>query len=153
MAVKCIMGLDPGLSGAVAFWFPEIPEKISVYDVPIVADAINCSELADIIKTYEPDMAVIEMVGARPGQGVSSMFKFGMAFGMARGVIGSLMIPQHYVSPAKWKKSFNLGADKEAARDLAIKLWPQSEAFRRKKDHGRAEAALLCRYGVGKIAF
>jgi crossover junction endodeoxyribonuclease RuvC len=147
------MGVDPGVSGAIAFFFPEESSRIAVFDVPLVDGNINCSQLADIINTYKPDMAVIEMVGSMPGQGVSSTFKFGMAFGMVRGVVGSLMIPQHYVSPAKWKKYFGLAADKEKARELAIRNWPQSEHFRRKKDHGRAEAALLCKYGAEVLKF
>lgn len=41
-----------------------------------------------------------------------------------------------------------LDADKERARALAIRLWPASRHFERKRDHGRAEAALLARFGA-----
>jgi crossover junction endodeoxyribonuclease RuvC len=150
---ECILGLDPGASGAIAFYFPNQGSRIAVFDMPLVDGDINCSHLAGMIKDYAPNIAIIEMVGARPGQGVSSMFKFGMAFGMARGVIASLMIPQRYVSPAKWKKHFGLAADKEKARELAIQFWPSSSSFARKKDHGRAEAALLCKYGAEALKF
>jgi crossover junction endodeoxyribonuclease RuvC len=52
------------------------------------------------------------------------------------------------VSPAVWKKHFKLPADKEASRALALPLFPATaEHFARKKDHGRAEAALIARYG------
>ncbi len=147
MRLKCIMGIDPGASGAVAFWFPEHPDKISVYDVPLVDGEINCAALATIINNYQPELAVIEQVSAMPKQGVSSTFKFGVAYGMARGVAGALFIPQRYVTPGKWKRFYGLPADKEKARELAINTWPASEHFRRKKDHGRAEAALLAKYG------
>jgi crossover junction endodeoxyribonuclease RuvC len=55
--------------------------------------------------------------------------------------------PLHLVTPAKWKRYFGLDADKEKSRALALRLWPsRSDLFTRKRDHGRAEAALLARY-------
>ena len=68
-----------------------------------------------------------------------------------RGVVASLAIPTHMVTPGRWKKHFRLDADKEKARALAIRLWPSSEHFERKKDHGRAEAALIARFGAETI--
>jgi crossover junction endodeoxyribonuclease RuvC len=38
-------------------------------------------------------------------------------------------------------------ADKDTARTRAIELWPShAQLFARKKDHGRAEAALIARW-------
>lgn len=148
MRYKCIAGLDPGISGAIAFYFPDQPKIISAYDIPSVNKEINASELYDLIKKYDPDLIVVEHVHAFRGQGVSSSFNFGNHFGVAKGVIGSAKVPMHFVSPGKWKRHFGLTADKEQARALAISTWPFSEHFRRKKDNGRAEAALLALYGA-----
>lgn len=148
MNYKCIMGIDPGISGAVAFYFPDQRAGISAYDVPVVGKEINASALHDLIHQYAPDLAVIEIVHSMPKQGVSSSFNFGMSYGIAKGVVGSLHIPTINVSPTKWKKHFGLTADKEQARALAISTWPFSDHFRRKKDNGRAEAALLALYGA-----
>jgi len=142
------MGIDPGASGAIAFYFPEFPTKVSVVDFSLVDGEINCSALADLIKGHDPQLVVIEQVHSMPKQGVASTFKFGVAYGMARGVVASLMVPQVYVTPGKWKKFYGLTAEKEKSRELAIQTWPASDAFRRKKDHGRAEAALLALYGA-----
>jgi crossover junction endodeoxyribonuclease RuvC len=142
------MGIDPGASGAIAFYFPEFPTKVSVVDFSLVDGEINCSALADLIKGHDPQLVVIEQVHSMPKQGVASTFKFGVAYGMARGVVASLMVPQVYVTPGKWKKFYGLSAEKEKSRELAIQTWPASDAFRRKKDHGRAEAALLALYGA-----
>jgi crossover junction endodeoxyribonuclease RuvC len=142
------MGIDPGISGAVAFYFPDQRAGISAYDVPIVGKEINASALFDLIHQYAPDLAVIEIVHSMPKQGVASSFNFGMSYGIAKGVVGSLHIPTINVAPTKWKKHFGLTADKEQARALAISTWPFSEHFRRKKDNGRAEAALLALYGA-----
>ena len=141
------MGVDPGISGAVAFYFPENPSQIAVYDMPFVGKEVNAAELADIIGSFSPDVAIIEHVHSFKGQGVSSSFNFGMSYGVLRGVVGASKIRTHLVAPTKWKKYFSLSADKEASRSVAIQHWPDSLHFRRKKDHGRAEAALLALYG------
>ena len=51
-----------------------------------------------------------------PGQGVTSMFNFGQSFGGLK-VYSHFEIPIYFVSPAKWKKHFNLiGSEKDASR-------------------------------------
>lgn len=146
--MTCILGVDPGISGAIAFYFTEAPDRVAVEDVPIVGGEISSHLLADRLKSLCPSIAVIERVSAMPKQGVSSMFNFGVSFGLVRGVVGALNIPLHYVTPTKWKRHFNLPAEKDAARELAIRLFPAcATSFARKKDHGRAEAALIARYG------
>jgi hypothetical protein len=53
------------------------------------------------------------------------------------------------VEPSAWKKYWHLpGKDKEAARQRALPLFPAAHTLlARKRDHGRAEAALLALYG------
>ncbi len=145
--VECIMGVDPGVSGAIAFYFPEHPARVAVYDMPSIGKEINAPHLAELIHQYKPDVAFIEFVHAMPKQGVTSSFNFGMAYGMMRGVVAACGVPQQLVAPNKWKKHFNLNADKEMSRRLAILTWPEAGKFDRKKDDGRAEAALLALYG------
>lgn len=144
----CILGIDPGLSGAIAFYFPNHPDMIGAEDVPVVGKEIDAPALARRIEQMGPTIAIIEQVGAMPKQGVSSTFRFGMAYGTIRGVVQAIGVPTHLVVPTRWKKHFRLSADKEEARALAIRLWPSSRHFERKKDHGRAEAALIARYGA-----
>lgn len=147
-ATLCIMGIDPGVSGAISFYFPEAPDLIAVEDVPTVDGFIDITTLAQRIVQMKPDVAFVEQVGSMPGQGVASTFKFGASYGAALGVVAALKIPLHLVRPQKWKKHFGLSSDKEASRALALRYWPSSEAFARKKDEGRAEAALIARYGA-----
>lgn len=143
----CILGIDPGLSGAVAFYFPSRPTLIASDDVPVAGDEVDAATLAQRIRQIAPTVAVIENVHAMPKQGVVSMFRFGRAFGAVLGVVAALGIPAHLVAPGRWKRHFRLASDKEDSRALALRLWPTSEQFSRKRDHGRAEAALLARYG------
>ena len=147
MTDHCIMGCDPGVSGAISFYFPSHPENIAVYEMPSVGKEVNCPELAALIKQYRPNVAIIEHVHSFPGQGVSSSFNFGASYGMLRGVVAALGVPIKLVAPVKWKKFFNLSRDKDESRRLAILNWPTCEHFSRKKDDGKAEAALLALYG------
>lgn len=143
-----IMGVDPGISGAVAFYFTESPGRIAVDDVPVAGGEINAPELARLVRIHRPTFAVIERVSAMPGNGAVSMFNFGRSYGDVRGVIGAMEIPLHFVTPQKWKKHFGLSADKEQSRLRAIRMFPAvADSFKLKKHDGRAEAALIALYG------
>jgi hypothetical protein len=88
------------------------------------------------------------------GQGVSSVFKFGKNYGIVIGVATGLSHPLVKITPFDWKRSNGLiGKDKDASRQLAMELWPRhAESFKRKRDDGRAEAALIARaYNIASI--
>jgi crossover junction endodeoxyribonuclease RuvC len=145
---RIILGCDPGLGGALALYAEDAPEKISAEDMPVLAGQVNAVLLADIIRTYKPDLAIVERVGARPKQGVTSCFNFGRSFGVILGTLAALNVRTELVAPTQWKRFFRLPSDKEASRAYALAHWPaRAELFRRKKDEGRAEAALLALYG------
>ena len=58
----------------------------------------------------------------------------------------------HYATPASWKKHFKLSKDKGVSRATASQRFPQNaELFKRVKDDGRAEAALIALYGYEKL--
>lgn len=150
-----ILGIDPGLSGAYAI--VDGGKLVHVADLPTMGEGarrmIDSGALADALKPMTFDLAVIEQVGAMPGQGVSSMFRFGHAVGQAVGVVHTLGIPLKWASPGTWKRAMGLGSDKERARALAIETFPSLRArFARKADHGRAEAALIALWGARAAA-
>jgi crossover junction endodeoxyribonuclease RuvC len=111
---------------------------------------INGTALAAIWRNTKIDVAFIENVGAMPGQGVTSMFTFGHATGTVRGVLGALEIPVRLVTPQAWKKYVGLlNKDKDAARSLAIQMWPEWRVLDKKGEgQALADAALIARYGL-----
>lgn len=144
----CILGIDPGLSGAVAFYFPEEPDCAKTHDMPTAGGMVDCATLAGLIAGMCPNIAIVERVTSMPKQGVSSTFKFGTAYGSVLGVLGALGIRTVLVHPTVWKKHFRLDRDKEKSRALALRTFAKTpKCFARKKDHGRAEASLLALYG------
>lgn len=147
-----VIGIDPGAAGAVAIL--EDGKLVQVFDMPVVEVSVSNKNkkrvapelLASELRLYNlaDTVAVVEQVGAMPGQGVTSMFAFGQAYGLVLGVLAGLWIPTSTVTPATWKKALKLNPGKDGARLKASQLWPaQAGEFKRVKDDGRAEAALL----------
>jgi crossover junction endodeoxyribonuclease RuvC len=143
-----VAGLDPGLSGAIGFLWPASPSLVAVENLPLAGQAIDAITLGYRLEEMRPILAVVEQVSALPKQGVASTFKFGQAYGAILGVLGALRIPHQLVVPGRWKRHFRLGPDKEQARALALRTWPDCRDLSRKKDHGRAEALLLAKFGA-----
>ncbi len=153
-----ILGIDCGARGAIA-WLSLTGELLAVEDMPAAAVTIGGKDrmrvsapmLAALIRETMPTAAFVEKVGAMPGQGTASMFSFGFSAGLVDGVLAGLGIPTTYVTPQSWKRAAGLTSDKSAVRLRAAQLWPDmARHFARVKDDGRAEAALIARFGVTK---
>ena len=149
-----IYGIDPGFTGAIALYWPGAG-TIEVHDMPVMTNPkgktiINPHGVLDILANEGgKSLAVIEQVGAMPGQGVSSMFRFGQGLGVVEACAAASKLPLQYVTPAKWKKHFGLTRDKGVSRGLAMQRFPDyASEFSRAKDDGRAEALLLAVYAA-----
>ena len=149
-----IYGIDPGFTGAIALYWPGAG-TIEVHDMPVMKNPkgktiINPHGVLDILANEGgKSLAVIEQVGAMPGQGVSSMFRFGQGLGVVEACAAASKLPLKYVTPATWKKRFNLSRDKGVSRGLAMQRFPdQAQIFSRAKDDGRAEAVLIALYAA-----
>ena len=128
-----VIGIDPGLSGAIAIL--EENKVLSLFDMPVMAEGkknkrqLNSAQLVNIIQdnTNEEDeiAVVVEQVNAMPGQGVTSMFNFGQTFGAIKGVCAALKLPIFFVRPSKWKKHFELiNSSKDSSRTKTIEMYP-----------------------------
>lgn len=137
-----LVGIDPGLSGAAALLDEE--KLVDVLDFASADGRLLAGVIADWLDDRRPQHVVVEGVGSRPGQGVSSTFKFGRAFGTVEGIVAALRLPSSLLAPAHWKRVVGVTKDKASARALACRLWPEHRAwFERVRDDGRAEAALI----------
>ncbi len=150
------LGIDPGASGAIAV-LSQGGHMVAVHDMPAVEvkvgktlrNRVSAAGLRDLLQQYDAcTMCIIEKVGGMTGQSASAAFTFGFACALAEGVAVALGMPVAYITPQSWKKSAGIATDKGAAREAAMRLWPnQAKWFARKKDDGRAEAALIARHG------
>ena len=153
-----IIGIDPGITGSICFF--ENGKIIDLIDMPNMADGkkqkrqVNGAQIYNeiFLRTKNLDKknikVVIEHVSAMPGQGVTSMFNFGQAFGVLKGICSAMQLPMHFVRPAKWKKFFNLiNAEKDASRTKAIEIFPYiSHQLSKKKDANKADAILIASF-------
>ena len=100
-----IIGIDPGISGAICFF--EDGQVKEIIDMPVMTDGkknkrqINGSQTYNEIskrinKRPKKDIiVVIEQVSAMPGQGVTSMFNFGQSFGVLKGICSAMQLSMH----------------------------------------------------------
>lgn len=153
-----IWGIDPGAFGAIAILDKDSRELV-VIDMPTlkvkrgprVVNQVDAHMLADALRPHvdRDTKALIEKVSAMPGNGVASMFSFGRAAGIVEGVLAGLSVPFQLIPPATWIKSMRTFGGKDGSRQRAQELFPDyAHLFARKKDDGRAEAALLACYAA-----
>jgi crossover junction endodeoxyribonuclease RuvC len=150
-----IVGIDPGFSGAVAIKDGENPPIL--LDMPILKDGkhqeIDEVWLRKILAEYDADHVFLEKSQAMPGQGISSTARYMMSFGQVRGLCAGMKIPYTLVHPRTWKKAMmpDMPKEKQASIVRALQLFPDIE-LPRKKDHGKADALLLCVFGIRQLS-
>jgi len=158
-----ILGVDPGVSGALALY---TPRAVQTFDMPVFkirrgrrqASECDAVALADLIARLMPmDLAVVESVWAMTGDNIASLATLMQAQGVVLGVLAALDIPTETVAPMVWKRAMRVpiggglsdAIRKDASRRRASQLFPAcAPQWEFKKDHGRAEAALLAYFGA-----
>ena len=156
-----ILGIDPGLTGAIAavdrhgnlLWVEDIPVRDSGRKSR-KANEVDCFALGRLLRLHISDIRQVcmESVHAMPGQGVSSMFSLGETVGSIRGVLEGFGLAVVRVQPTAWKRAYGLlRAPKDESRLEAIRLFPTCRDFERKKDHNRAEAALIAKWSAMQL--
>jgi len=95
------------------------------------------------------DQVVIEKVTSY-GMGLATAFAFGKSTGAAEAVAQIHCPRVEWVTPAVWKKHFQLGKNKQDSLDACHKKFGSSFRWTLKADDGIAEAALLCQWFLDK---
>ncbi len=162
-----VLGIDPGFTGGLVFYSFHTNHIVQVLDMPLVPPdtlkigsdhrhALDSASLAGHIAHFTPRLAlaVIERVHAAPKQGVSSTFRFGEGFGILQGIMAAYQIRTIYPHPSVWKIAQGVTSDKKTSLSAALAFaeppsWRTN--FSRVKDHGRAEAFLLARFGAAQL--
>jgi crossover junction endodeoxyribonuclease RuvC len=150
-----ILGIDPGVHGAFAL----LGDATLVDDLPthhtqhgrgaMVRAELDLHSFRGLLTGHYIEHVFIERVAARPGQGVTSMFRFGEAAGAIYGLLVGLGLPVTYVMPQQWQRFHQVGAAPDAARQRAMQLYPRmASMLGRRRDHHRADALLLAHYAL-----
>lgn len=157
------VGIDPGLTGAMTLLHGE-SGILECADIPTEANGITSGKMLSWVNSKalqemlcgwrerhdlarEHVLAGIERPIAMPrlpAQTIASQFD---TFGVLRALIERWASETVFVNPMAWKKLYGIHADKEKARETIKRLYPQAQAhFARKKDHNRAESALIAHF-------
>jgi crossover junction endodeoxyribonuclease RuvC len=158
-----VLGVDPGLDGGLAVltlggdvqnvWImPTIPSGKGAkreIDVPALVLAVR-----GVQAVYRLKLAVVEKVWARPKEGVSSAFNFGVGYGAIRAVLATLGVPYELVTPQAWQKQV-IGAHsapdaKTASVAYCTRRFPglslQATPRSRKAHDGLSDATCIAEY-------
>lgn len=149
-----IIGIDPGLKGAIAVVHNGI--IVALHDMPTeqyevsgkMRKRIDPVGFRDIIIDAGPvDMVVLEKPTTRPGESPIAALSYGIGFGQMLGVLVALERPWTIVLSQRWTGALGVGADKDEHRHAAMFRFPAAaDLFKRKRDDGRADAALIAHY-------
>lgn len=154
MTEETYIGIDPGLSGAVAI-IDSQAKLTTLAPTPTVKigkkkyyDIQAMKEILQTVNHLNP-IICLEKVHAMPGQGVTSMFRFGEGYGIWLGLVNGLGIPYMEVHPRTWTKKMLrgiAGIGKERSYLKARQLWPEWKP-KFKYEHEYSDALLLAEYG------
>lgn len=155
-----VIGIDPGLSGALAV-VSGVTGSLTVeavHDLPTYAEKTSTGKvrrhidpvaLAELISDIGPvDRVQCERMIAPPGVSGMAAFSMGATMATIAATLRMARVPYRLVTSNVWKRALDAPADKEAARLYAGRLFQSSEHWQRKKDHNRAEAALIAAHAV-----
>lgn len=139
-------GIDPGVSGAIVFIWPD--GKIEFFDMPVTKvggrSVYDVNALLAILKRLgqgynelglAPGFLTIEQLHAGMGgerSGKLAAFSLGYCSGMLATAAAALGIPHEFVSPNRWKKGKADGLlrdmpdDKGASVVVAKRLFPDA---------------------------
>lgn len=146
-----IVGIDPGNTGALALL--DDGELTVVDDMPLITvstkERVDEQCVIDILIEFGPvDLVLIEFTNAVFGSSAGSAYSFGYGAGVLATAVTALGRPWQYVKPPAWTKAMGVTPDKDTHRQTAARLFPaRAELFKRKRDDGRADAALIAEYG------
>lgn len=156
-----VLGIDPGLSGALAFinW-PREGNRHLVADMPVFEVGrggkkrrdLDGLTVAGLLAEWRPGHAFIEQAQAMPGQSAYATGIFFQVYGELRGLLIGAGIPFTVVHPQTWKRTLGVPKEKDGARARASQLLPWLGGYWTLKKHdGRAEAALIAWYGLQSL--
>lgn len=161
---RFVLGIDPGLKGALAFYNPETG-GLDVEDMPTLKSggakgktAVDRAALARLIDVRAKDIVhcYLEKAGPQPLDGVVGAFTSGRGYGLLEGILTAHFVPLTIVPPADWKKTMGCTGDKQQSTARAGELLPRhATKFCGPKGgikDGRAEAAVLAVFGARQLA-
>lgn len=154
------VGIDPGLTGAIAFYDLANDKLGPVWDMPTLTVKVGTTKRDQLdahmllaylreLNRFSVKKVALERVQGYGKQGAVSSFNFGMSAGMTYMGVVSTEIPLDHVRPQIWKRAVQCGTDEASILRRARELFPGRDDWFGPKGgfkDGRAEAAMLAYY-------
>jgi crossover junction endodeoxyribonuclease RuvC len=174
-----IIGIDPGLKGGIAVLpdVPGIPGEPELHVMPVITipkasggekHEYDEPGIVEILRgaqeRFGPVHVAIERQQAMPGQGVTSMFSTGLGYGILRGIVTALGLPNSRPQAKAWQKVMLAGMPRPATGKASAKigaivcqrLWPGvsllASSRSRIPHEGLADALLIAEYTRRSLA-
>jgi hypothetical protein len=162
-----IIGIDPGLDGAIAVLRTSDGKPLGIADIPTKASSgfvkrkVDGRHLGAILSDLvhgsglSPDqclvvLELVQSIGGKEKGGRVSTFSLAHTMGSVEAVVDAAGLPLKLIQPRTWKAALGLGTEKTASRTLALTLYGKHDEVERSlarvKDHNRAEALLLAHW-------
>lgn len=157
MTRRLYIGIDPGMHGAIALLWPELPPTI--IDTPVAGkEYLGASMVAPLQQAarYGNAFVALELPvvfrGSGGGSSLHTIARQYRGIGLWEGMIVACGLPYALVGPPAWRRAVGLPSKKDAGKDasraLAQRLFPEvANQLQRVKDDGRAEALLIAEWG------
>ena len=146
MTAPAAVGIDPGKGGGIALVYAD--GTAEAYKMPETERDLLDLFLELRTRWYfkvSLPVAVVEVVHAMPGQGVTSMFTFGRGYGAVRMAALACGFRLVEVTPQKWQAALGCRTkgDKNVSKRRAQELFPTVK----KITHATADALLIAEWG------
>ena len=156
-----VVGLDPGVAtGALAVL--DNTDVLLLAELPVyrvhsahrkaLRAELDLHGVYELLTQHTPySHAYVERVGPMPKQGLTSTWRFGMAYGAILGVLTSMGVPLSLISPQSWQRFHGCGPSPDSARQRACMLYPAvAPQLARKCDTHKADALLIAAFGLAR---
>ena len=155
---KTVIGIDPGANGAISFTTTNDKIRKSNGVSPWKCHKLLAGRtlICSMAKTayHKEIVAYIEKVHAMPHDGRSSLFKFGVNYGIWLGILDAKRIQTIQVSPQKWmrwwetKLGIKLPKEKKDRKNKLKEIASDYIDIDQKTTLWNADSILITMYGV-----
>jgi len=142
-----VIGIDPGKKGSITAL-----DKRGAFAGSVRFDRDTPLDVVGWLRSLQAGGGIVfasmEKVGAMPGNGGTSMFKFGVSTGWCHGILDALGIPWELVTPTKWQRGMAClnGGNKNITKAAAQRLWPDERPSPRGITQDDADGMLIAEY-------
>jgi len=168
--IKNIIGVDPGMTGAIFVLDYETKKRISHYLIKKKGDEIDIQDLVSYLQQFSKEDSIAFCENPHPNErdGIKTVyagFKYGEAVATLKVALNILGFRTWLVNPPQWKFYFALTAPnidykekKKMSIEKACYLYPEckdifmhTDIFNKEPRHDLSEAYLIATYGLYQL--